>query len=69
MIDASLRDVSSKLTATYLDQIQQFLFDVSLNNYEEFTQRIETLKSELRHYQIIDEPKKPIGFSHNDEEK
>lgn len=67
MIDVSLRDASSKLTGNYLDQIQQFLFDVSLNNYDDFTQRIEALKNELKHYQIIDEPKKSIGFSHNDE--
>ncbi len=69
MVDAALRDASSKLTGNYLDQIQQFLFDVSLNNYDDFTQRIEALKNELEHYKIIDEPKKPIGFSHNDEIK
>ena len=69
MIDTALRDASSKLTNTYLDQIQQFLFDVSLNNYEDFSHRIEALKNDLEHYKIIDEPKKPIGFSHNDEHK
>ena len=68
MLDAALRDASSKLTGNYLDQIQQFLFDVSLNNYEDFPQRIEDLKKELEHYKIIDEPKKPIGFSHNEEQ-
>lgn len=68
MLDASLRDASSKLTGNYLDQIQQFIFDVSLNNYEDFSQRIEDLKKELEHYKIIDEPKKPIGFSHNEEQ-
>ncbi len=67
MLDASLRDSSSKLTGTYLDQIQQFIFDVSLNNYEDFPVRIEALKKELEHYKIIDEPKKPIGFSHNEQ--
>ena len=67
MLDASLRDASTKLTGTYLDQIQQFIFDVSLNNYEDFAVRIEALKKELEHYQIIDEPKKPIGFSHNEQ--
>ncbi|MDN3608004.1 hypothetical protein QWY78_13940 [Kaistella yonginensis] len=69
ILDASLRDASSKLTATYLDQIQQFIFDVSLNNYEDFTQRIEALKIELDHYKLVAEPKKPIGFSHNDDQK
>ena len=68
ILDASLRDASSKLTATYLDQIQQFIFDVSLNNYEDFTQRIEALKIELDHYKLVAEPKKPIGFSHNDDQ-
>ena len=67
MLDASLRDSSSKLTGTYLDQIQQFIFDVSLNNYEDFPVRIEALKKELEHYKIIDEPKKPIGFIHNEQ--
>ena len=67
MLDASLRDASTKLTGVYLDQIQQFIFDVSLNNYEDFTTRIEALKIELEHYQIVDEPKKPIGFSPNQE--
>lgn len=67
MLDASLRDASLKLTETYLDQVEQFVFDVSLNNYEDFTVRIEALKKELEHYKIIDEPKKPIGFSHNEE--
>ena len=67
MLDASLKDASSKLTGTYLNQIQQFIFDVFLNNYEDFTVRIEALKKELEHYKIIDEPKKPIGFSHNEQ--
>lgn len=67
MLDASLRDASSKLTGTYLNQIQQFIFDVSLNNYEDFPVRIEALKKELEHYKIIEEPKKPIGFSHNEQ--
>lgn len=66
MLDASLRDASTKLTGVYLDQIQQFIFDVSLNNYDDFTVRIQALKKELEHYKIIDEPKKPIGFSHNE---
>ncbi|QOW09339.1 ATP-binding protein [Kaistella flava (ex Peng et al. 2021)] len=69
MLDASLRDASSKLTGTYLDQIQQFIYDVSLNNYEDFTVRIEALKVEVEHYKIVDEPTKPIGFTHNDEIK
>lgn len=68
MLEAALRDASSKLTENYLDQVQQFLTDVSLNNYDDFTQRIESLKDELEHYKIIDEPKKPIGFIHNNEE-
>ena len=66
MLDASLRDASTKLTGVYLDQIQQFIFDVSLNNYDDFTVRIQALKKELEHYKIIVEPKKPIGFSHNE---
>ena len=69
MQDAALRDASKKLTNTYLDQIDQFLFDVSLNNYDDFKHRIDALRTELEHYNIVALPKKPIGFSHNDEKK
>ena len=69
MIDSSLRDAAAKLTGDYLDQIRQFLLDVSLNNYDDFPNRIEDLKKELKHYLIVDKPKKPIGFSHNENEK
>ena len=69
MQDAALRDASKKLTSTYLEQVDQFLFDVSLNNYDDFKQRIDALRTELEHYKIVDLPKKPIGFSHSDEKK
>lgn len=68
MLDSALKDASSKLTGKYLDQIQQFLIDVSLNNYDDFSHRIEALKNELESYKIADEPKKAIGFSHNENE-
>lgn len=66
MIDSALKDASSKLTETYLNQVQQFIHDVSRNSYEEFNQRIGSLRVELEHYLMIDEPKKSIGFTHND---
>ncbi|QDP84121.1 ATP-binding protein [Chryseobacterium sp. SNU WT5] len=67
MLDGALKDASSKLTDNYLNQIQDFIFDVSVNNYDDFPQRIEALKKELLHYKVVDLPNNPIGFSHNED--
>ena len=69
LLNASLRDASAKLTDEYLDQVAQFLKDVSLNNYDDFTHRIERLKKELDHYKLVEIPRASIGFSHNEDEK
>ena len=69
LLNSALRDASAKLTEQYLDQVAQFLRDVSVNNYDDFTHRIEKLKKELDHYKLVEIPRPSIGFSHNEEEK
>ena len=64
----ALRDASVKLTDEYLNHVAQFISDVSLNNYDDFPQRIEALKLELEKYKIVEAPRKKIGFTHNEEE-
>ena len=67
LLESALRDASAKLTKEYLNQIQQFIMDVSLNNYDDFPERIEALKTELNFYKIEERPTQSIGFSHNEE--
>lgn len=69
LLNSALRDASAKLTEEYLDQVAQFLRDVSVNNYDDFPHRIEKLKKELDHYKLVEIPRPSIGFSHNEEEK
>ena len=66
LLDSAFRDASAKLTEEYLDQVAQFLKDVSMNNYDDFPQRIDALKKELDHYKLIEIPRPSIGFSHNE---
>jgi hypothetical protein len=68
LLQMALRDTMSKLTEEYLNQIMQFLQDVSVNNYDSFACRIVELKSELDAYKVQEQPEKPIGFQHNGEE-
>lgn len=68
LLDSALREAASKLTEEYLTQVEQFIYDVSLNNYDDFPQRIEALKKELENYKVVEQPHKAIGFTHNDEE-
>lgn len=67
LIDASLRAASAKLTGEYLDQVSQFIMDVSINNYDDFPKRIDALKNELEHYKIVEAPRQSIGFTHQEE--
>ena len=67
LLDASLRDASSKLTEEYLTQVAQFLQDVTINNFDDFSPRITTLKKELENYKVVEPPQKTIGFTHNEE--
>ncbi len=69
LLDGALRDASSKLTEEYLNDILQFIQDVSVNNYEDFAVRIETLKKELDSYRVTETPRKTIGFTHNEDEQ
>ena len=69
LLDASLRDASSKLTEEYLNQVAQFIHDVSVNNADNFNSRIEALQYELDNYKVIEAPRKSIGFTHNDDGK
>lgn len=66
MLDSALKDASSKLTDTYLNQVQDFIIDAAQHHYEDFPQRIDALKEELEHYKIVEIPAAQIGFSHNE---
>ncbi len=65
MLESALKDASTKLTPNYLNQIDQFIADVSLNNYEDFSRRIDALETELNHYKTVEKPTQSIGFNHN----
>ena len=69
ILSASLRDAASKLTEEYLEQIERFLADTIINNPEDFPLRINALKKELETYRIVEEPRREIGFQHNEEDK
>jgi len=69
ILSAALRDAASKLTEEYLEQIARFLADAIINNPEDFPLRINDLKTELETYRIVEEPRREIGFQHNEEDK
>ncbi|AZB20190.1 AAA family ATPase [Chryseobacterium indologenes] len=69
LLNAALRDAAGKLTGEYLDQVARFLADVVINNFDEFQFRIKSLKTELETYKVVEEPRRAIGFSHNEEEE
>ena len=66
LLESSRRDASAKLTDEYLNQVAQFVHDVSLNNYDDFPKRIDALKAELDSYKMVEPPRKVIGFTHNE---
>ncbi len=68
ILDAAFREASAKLTEEYLNQVQQFIYDVSANNSDDFALRLTQLKKELDSYKIVEEPRKEIGFKHNGDE-
>ncbi|MDR6920573.1 ATP-binding protein [Chryseobacterium sp. 2987] len=68
LLNAALRDAAGKLTEEYLEQIARFLADVIINNFDEFRYRIQALKKELETYQVVEEPRRAIGFHHNVED-
>ncbi len=65
LLDKALRDAAAKLTPEYLNQIQQFILDVSIYNADDFSPRLKQLTTELNTYKAIDEPHKEIGFNKN----
>lgn len=69
MLDAALRDSASKLTEEYLNQIQQFIVDVSLHNFDEFAPRLMVLQQELNTFKIKEEPRRAIGFNTDNEDR
>jgi ATP-dependent Zn protease len=69
LINGALRDAAAKLTEEYLDQVARFLADVIINNFDEFRFRIQALKKELETYQVVEEPRRAIGFHHNGEKE
>ena len=69
LLAGALRDASAKLTGEYLDQINTFLRDAIINNLDDFQFRIKALKDELETYKEIEEPRREIGFQHNNPNK
>lgn len=65
-LDSSLKESASKLTGDYLNNVQQFLMEVSANSYDRFANRIEDLKRELETYKAKEEPMRTIGFHTNE---
>lgn len=68
LLNGALRDAKGKLTEEYLNQIARFLSDMMINNMDQFQYRIQSLKTELESYRVVEEPRREIGFQHNSEE-
>ena len=68
LLDSAFRDAATKLTDEYLNQVGRFIHDVSVNNYDDFSHRIDDLKKELNSYRVADVPRRVIGFTHNEED-
>ncbi len=66
LLEGALRDAAGKLTGEYLNQIEQFLKEVNIHNADQFQYRIHGLKKELDSYKAAEEPRRIIGFHHND---
>lgn len=69
LLEAAFREASAKLTGEYLNHVVQFVQDVSINNYDDFSSRIEALKAELDSYKMVEKPIKTIGFTHNGDQE
>ena len=66
ILENSLIEAASKLTEEYLNSVQQFIFEVSANDYDVFSKRIEGLKHELNTYKVVELPRRQIGFGKNE---
>ncbi|WP_426277125.1 AAA family ATPase [Chryseobacterium sp. S-02] len=69
LLNGALRDAAGKLTEEYLDQVARFLSDAIINNYDQFQYRVQSLKTELDAYRVVEAPTRAIGFHHNGEEE
>ncbi|CAA7385720.1 ATP-binding protein [Chryseobacterium fistulae] len=69
LLHGALRDAAGKLTEEYLEQVSRFLEDVVINNFDQFQYRVKALKNELDAYKIVEEPRRAIGFHHNEDEE
>lgn len=66
LLEASFIECASKLTEDYLDEVQQFIREVSANDYDVFATRIEAMKKEFQAYIIKEKPTRKIGFNVED---
>lgn len=67
MLELSYIECASKLNDEYLTSIQSFIVQVSANDYDVFSKRIEQMKQELNFYTIKEKPTRKIGFDTDDE--
>lgn len=63
IINAAYKEAASKLTTDYLNDVQQFLHDASINSSDQFEVRISQLVEELQFYRIKEKPSRSIGFN------
>ena len=63
ILEASFIECASKLTDEYLNEVQQFIREVSANDYDVFAARIEAMKKEFQAYIIKEKPHRKIGFN------
>lgn len=63
ILNSAYKEASSKLTPDYLNDVQQFLQDASINSSDEFAIRISQLVEELQFYMIKETPSRSIGFN------
>jgi SpoVK/Ycf46/Vps4 family AAA+-type ATPase len=66
ILEASFIECASKLTDEYLNEVQQFIREVSANDYDVFAARIEAMKKEFQAYIIKEKPHRKIGFNVED---
>ena len=66
ILEASFIECASKLTDEYLNEVQQFIREVSANDYDVFAARIEAMKKEFQAYIIKETPHRKIGFNVED---
>ncbi|WP_144282430.1 AAA family ATPase [Chryseobacterium echinoideorum] len=69
LLNGALRDAAAKLTQEYLSLVARFLNDVVINNFDDFQKRVQDIKAELQTYQIIEEPRRAIGFQNKQEKE